>query len=47
MRRGVVVLVVLTAVMVLSATPAMADRRRYDLKLWIGAGDGSAAYLPG
>jgi len=28
MRRGVVVLVVLTAVMVLSATPAMADRRK-------------------
>jgi hypothetical protein len=20
---------------------------RYDLKLWIGSGDGSAAYLPG
>jgi hypothetical protein len=22
-------------------------RWRYDLKLWIGSGDGSAAYLPG
>jgi hypothetical protein len=28
-------------------TPALGDRGRYDLKLWIGSGDGSAAYLPG
>jgi predicted ATPase len=26
---------------------AEADNERYDLKLWIGSADGSAAYLPG
>ena len=35
MRRGVVVLVVLTAVMVLSATPAMADRWKSTITLGV------------
>ena len=35
MRRGVVVLVVLTAVLVLSATPAMADRRKSTITLGV------------
>jgi hypothetical protein len=25
----------------------LGNPKRYDLKLWIGSGDGSAAYLPG
>jgi hypothetical protein len=31
----------------LDLTERIESRRRYDLKLWIGSGDGSAAYLPG
>jgi hypothetical protein len=31
----------------LGCAATAAARSRYDLKLWIGSGDGSAAYLPG